>query len=52
MYQNTQHTFNSHDGIALFYQHWQTDRAFDTDKKAIVMLHRGHEHSGRMAHLV
>ncbi|MCH4248921.1 MAG: bifunctional alpha/beta hydrolase/class I SAM-dependent methyltransferase [Acinetobacter populi] len=52
MYQNTQHTFNSHDGIALFYQHWQTDRASDTDKKAIVMLHRGHEHSGRMAHLV
>ncbi|OUY07841.1 bifunctional alpha/beta hydrolase/class I SAM-dependent methyltransferase [Acinetobacter populi] len=52
MYQNTQHTFNSHDGIALFYQHWQRDRASDTDKKAIVMLHRGHEHSGRMAHLV
>ncbi|MFU8925735.1 bifunctional alpha/beta hydrolase/class I SAM-dependent methyltransferase [Acinetobacter puyangensis] len=52
MYQNTQHTFNSHDGIALFYQHWQTDLASDTDKKAIVMLHRGHEHSGRMAHLV
>ncbi len=46
----TEHTFATHDGVELFYRHWpaQTVKA----KGAIVLFHRGHEHSGRMAHLV
>jgi alpha-beta hydrolase superfamily lysophospholipase len=43
-------TFTSHDGLELFYRHWP---ATDTGqpRRALVMFHRGHEHSGRMAHL-
>ena len=51
MYNNTQHTFSSFDGTALFYQHW-THPEHKQAKKAIVLFHRGHEHSDRMAHLV
>ena len=45
--------FTTHDGVELFYRHWPaaaTDAA--TPRRAIVMFHRGHEHGGRMAHLV
>jgi alpha-beta hydrolase superfamily lysophospholipase len=45
--------FDSHDGVALFYRHWAAAAAM-TDagpRRAIVLVHRGHEHSGRMAHL-
>lgn len=53
MYNNTQHTFISHDGAALFYQHWENPNLRrNRKKKAVVLFHRGHEHSGRMAHLV
>ncbi|MFK3797427.1 bifunctional alpha/beta hydrolase/class I SAM-dependent methyltransferase [Pseudomonas sp. NPDC088444] len=46
-------TFISHDGVELFYRHWpKIDPMLDTSGKAIVLLHRGHEHSGRVAHLV
>ncbi|CAG1020458.1 putative protein YnbC [Patescibacteria group bacterium] len=41
-------TFYTHDGVALFYRYW----AAEHPRGAIVLLHRGHEHSGRMAHLV
>ena len=34
------------DGTKLFYRYWP-----GSQKKAIVMLHRGHEHSGRIAHV-
>ena len=51
MYNNSHHTFKSHDGTELFYQHWATNSPSET-KKAILLFHRGHEHSGRMAHLV
>lgn len=45
--------FTSHDGTTLFYQHWSAAaQPVDHEKKAIVLFHRGHEHSGRMAHLV
>lgn len=40
--------FSTNDGTRIFYRHWpgqKTDRAF-------VLLHRGHEHSGRLQHLV
>jgi alpha-beta hydrolase superfamily lysophospholipase len=42
-------TFRTHDGVELFYRYWPA--AAGTAKGAIVILHRGHEHSGRMAHL-
>ncbi len=42
-------TFQTHDNNALFYRHWPAATA--QAKGAIVMFHRGHEHSARMAHL-
>src|SRR5262245_44670642 len=44
-----QKTFETHDKVALFYRYWST--ASGTPRGAIILLHRGHEHSGRMAHL-
>lgn len=41
--------FATHDGVSLFYRHWP---ATSPRRGAIVMFHRGHEHSGRIAHLV
>ncbi len=38
--------FSLRDGTGLFYRHWP-----GTEKKAVVLLHRGHEHSGRLAHV-
>jgi alpha-beta hydrolase superfamily lysophospholipase len=43
-------TFQTHDGVALFYRYWPA--LSGTPRGAIVLFHRGHEHSGRMAHLV
>ncbi len=42
-------TFRTHDGVDLFYRHWPA--VASSTRGAIVMFHRGHEHSGRMAHL-
>jgi alpha-beta hydrolase superfamily lysophospholipase len=42
-------TFRTFDGVDLFYRHWP---AAGTSPGAIVLFHRGHEHSARMAHLV
>ena len=44
-----EHTFLTHDGIALFYRYWPAVQG--TPRGAVVLFHRGHEHSGRMAHL-
>ncbi len=41
--------FASHDGTRLFYRSWPSTSA--APKGAIILLHRGHEHSGRVAHL-
>jgi alpha-beta hydrolase superfamily lysophospholipase len=41
-------TFQTFDGVGLFYRYWPAAAA---PKGAIVLFHRGHEHSGRMAHL-
>jgi alpha-beta hydrolase superfamily lysophospholipase/SAM-dependent methyltransferase len=41
--------FASHDGMELFYRYWPARSG--TAKGAIVLLHRGHEHGGRVAHL-
>lgn len=41
--------FQTHDGQTLFYRHWP---AVDAQPRgAVVLFHRGHEHSGRVAHL-
>lgn len=42
--------FTTHDGVELFYRHWPTTSG--KADKAIVMFHRGHEHSGRLQHIV
>ncbi|MCA8103697.1 bifunctional alpha/beta hydrolase/class I SAM-dependent methyltransferase [Burkholderia sp. BCCIQ04A] len=42
--------FITHDGATLFYRHWPATGA--RCRGAIVLLHRGHEHSARVAHLV
>lgn len=43
-------TFASFDGTELFYRHWHGEG--QGPRRAVVLLHRGHEHSGRVAHLV
>ena len=46
-------TFTTHDGVSLFYRHWPAEAMQpEAARRAIVMFHRGHEHGGRMAHLV
>ncbi len=45
----SEHHFTTHDRVALFYRHWPAARP---SRGAVVMFHRGHEHSGRLAHLV
>ena len=42
--------FVSHDGTALFYRYWPA--AGGNRERALVLLHRGHEHSGRLQHIV
>ncbi|MGN7961988.1 bifunctional alpha/beta hydrolase/class I SAM-dependent methyltransferase [Brucella sp. 22210] len=46
----TEAQFTTHDGTSLFYRVWPA--ASVRPKGVIVLLHRGHEHSGRVAHLV
>ena len=41
--------FEAGDGAQIFYRYWPA--AVKTDR-AVVLLHRGHEHSGRIMHLV
>ncbi|RON51003.1 bifunctional alpha/beta hydrolase/class I SAM-dependent methyltransferase [Pseudomonas frederiksbergensis] len=46
-------TFTTHDGVELFYRHWPATAAHPGEsRKAVLLFHRGHEHSGRIAHLV
>lgn len=53
MYNNSHNIFKTHDEAELFYQHWESKAQEQAEnKKAIILFHRGHEHSGRMAHLV
>ena len=42
--------FSTHDGVDLFYRHWPSTS--EVRRGAVIFVHRGHEHSGRMAHLV
>jgi alpha-beta hydrolase superfamily lysophospholipase len=43
-----EHKFLTHDGVELFYRFWPASGA---PRGAVVLFHRGHEHSGRVAHL-
>ncbi|HAY29136.1 MAG TPA: bifunctional alpha/beta hydrolase/class I SAM-dependent methyltransferase [Candidatus Accumulibacter phosphatis] len=43
--------FTTHDGSALFYRHWPPLQATG-EARALILLHRGHEHSGRLQHVV
>jgi alpha-beta hydrolase superfamily lysophospholipase/ubiquinone/menaquinone biosynthesis C-methylase UbiE len=43
-------SFKTHDGSEIFYRVWRSPATIP--KGAIILLHRGHEHSGRVAHLV
>jgi len=42
--------FPGQGGHRLFYRHWPAES--EKPRGGIVLLHRGHEHSGRIAHLV
>jgi alpha-beta hydrolase superfamily lysophospholipase len=42
--------FKTHDNVELFYRHWPHTQS--PPRGAVMLFHRGHEHSGRMAHLV
>ncbi|MEO8128247.1 MAG: bifunctional alpha/beta hydrolase/class I SAM-dependent methyltransferase [Bryobacteraceae bacterium] len=41
---STEHSFLSWDGVELFYRAWLPD---SPKQKALILFHRGHEHSGR-----
>ncbi|RWC18952.1 MAG: alpha/beta fold hydrolase, partial [Mesorhizobium sp.] len=43
-------TFRTHDGTEIFYRYWPA--LTEHGKSAVLLFHRGHEHGGRMAHLV
>lgn len=43
--------FSTFDGTELFYRYWPPSGGSGAPR-AIVLFHRGHEHSGRMAHVV
>ena len=42
--------FSTHDGVELFYRYWPAKS--DKVKGAIAIFHRGHEHSGRLYHVI
>lgn len=43
--------FVTHDGTALFYRYWPRLDGRRAER-AVVLFHRGHEHSGRLQHVV
>ena len=45
----TEHAFRSWDGTELFYRQWP---AREAARNAVILVHRGHEHSGRLQDLV
>lgn len=42
--------FTTSDNQSVFYRHWKSET--DKPERTIVLLHRGHEHSGRIEHIV
>ncbi|WP_447744421.1 bifunctional alpha/beta hydrolase/class I SAM-dependent methyltransferase [Pseudomonas nicosulfuronedens] len=51
MRESSNHHFVTHDGVELFYRHWPAAGASDEPRRAVLLFHRGHEHSGRIGHL-
>ncbi|MDR0218690.1 MAG: lysophospholipase, partial [Enterobacteriaceae bacterium] len=45
-----EHYFTTSDNASLFYRHWLQKQA--KPQSAIIIFHRGHEHSGRLQHIV
>ena len=45
-----EHFFRSPDGTRLFYRYWPAPYGRAT--QAVILFHRGHEHSGRLQHIV
>lgn len=45
----TEHTMRLRDGVELFYRAW---RPSSPANKAVILFHRGHEHSGRFDDVV
>ena len=43
-------TFTTSDDTSLYYRHWPAENI--SSRKVIILFHRGHEHSGRMQHIV
>ncbi|MCP1621791.1 bifunctional alpha/beta hydrolase/class I SAM-dependent methyltransferase [Pseudomonas nitroreducens] len=51
MRESSNHHFVTHDGVELFYRHWPAVAGSDEPRRAVLLFHRGHEHSGRIGHL-
>ncbi|MBB4862055.1 alpha-beta hydrolase superfamily lysophospholipase [Pseudomonas nitritireducens] len=51
MRESTTHHFVTHDGVELFYRHWPAAAGSAEPRRAVLLFHRGHEHSGRIGHL-
>ena len=50
---SSDHHFTSHDGASLFYRAWlPADQGSTPLTQAVILLHRGHEYSGRWDELV
>ncbi|MDE9517408.1 bifunctional alpha/beta hydrolase/class I SAM-dependent methyltransferase [Xenorhabdus bovienii] len=45
-----EHYFTTSDNVSLFYRYWPQQQA--NPDRAIIIFHRGHEHSGRIQHVV
>ena len=46
-----EHTFTAVDCAEIFYRHWPSQQK-NENKRAIILFHRGHEHSGRQQDVV
>lgn len=51
MRESSNHHFVTHDGVELFYRHWPAAAGSEEPRRAVLLFHRGHEHSGRIGHL-
>jgi alpha-beta hydrolase superfamily lysophospholipase/SAM-dependent methyltransferase len=54
MPQPVEETFRTHDGVQLFYRAWWPggSAAVGDASEALIIFHRGHEHSGRFEELI
>lgn len=45
-------SFTTFDGVKLVYRAWEPTQTASGEKKALIVIHRGHEHSGRLIDLI